>query len=77
MAEKVRNELDGFHFQAGSAWSLANLLRGLAQRPERIAMLQATMTVPPSLQDTAAATLRLYRRLAYAQQTVSPTEVAQ
>lgn len=63
MAEKVRDGLDGFHFQAGSAWSLASLLRGLAAKPERLHALQATLTAPPSVQDTAAATLKLYRRL--------------
>jgi glycosyltransferase involved in cell wall biosynthesis len=63
MAEKVRDGLDGFHFQAGSAWSLATLLRGLAARPQHLQALQATLATPPSLQDTSAAVLKLYRRL--------------
>jgi hypothetical protein len=63
MAEKVRDGLDGFHFRAGSAHALAALLRGLAERPERLAALGATLAVPPALRDTAAATLRLYRGL--------------
>jgi glycosyltransferase involved in cell wall biosynthesis len=63
MAEKVRDGLDGFHFEAGSAWSLATLLQALAAAPQRLAALQATLARPPSLADTAAATLRLYRRL--------------
>jgi glycosyltransferase involved in cell wall biosynthesis len=63
MAEKVRHGLDGFHFEAASAWALAALLRGLAEEPERLAALQSTLTVPPKLRDTAAANLRLYRRL--------------
>jgi glycosyltransferase involved in cell wall biosynthesis len=63
MAEKVRDGLDGFHFQSGSPWSLASLLRGLVARPERLAALQSSLAVPPSVQDTAAATLKLYRRL--------------
>jgi glycosyltransferase involved in cell wall biosynthesis len=76
MAEKVRDGQDGFHFQAGSAWSLANLLRDLAQRPARLAALQSTLAVPPTLRDTAAATLRLYRRLARTNQTAFQTEVS-
>lgn len=63
MAEKVRHGLDGFHFQAASAWSLAALLRGLAEDPARLAALHATLAVPPTLRDTTAANLRLYRRL--------------
>jgi glycosyltransferase involved in cell wall biosynthesis len=63
MAEKVRDGLDGFHFQAGSAWSLASLLRGLAARPQRLEALQATLATPPSLPDTSSAVLKLYRRL--------------
>ncbi|HEV7264997.1 MAG TPA: glycosyltransferase family 4 protein [Falsiroseomonas sp.] len=62
MAEKVRDGLDGFHFQSGSAFALASLLRGLAATPERLAALQATLATPPSVQDSAAAMLRLYRR---------------
>lgn len=64
MAEKVHHGHDGFHFQAGSAWSLAGLLRRLAEDPARLAALQSTLAVPPTLRDTAAANLRLYRRLA-------------
>jgi glycosyltransferase involved in cell wall biosynthesis len=63
MAEKVRDGLDGFHFQSGSHWSLASLLRGLVGQPARLAALQSSLAVPPSVQDTAAATLKLYRRL--------------
>jgi glycosyltransferase involved in cell wall biosynthesis len=63
MAEKVRDGLDGFHFQAGSAIALASLLRGLAADPQRLTALQATMATPPSVRETAAATLKLYRRL--------------
>jgi glycosyltransferase involved in cell wall biosynthesis len=72
MAEKVRDGLDGFHFQAGSAFALASLLRGLANKPERLASLQATLATPPSVQDSAAAMLRLYRRLLAARHPESP-----
>jgi glycosyltransferase involved in cell wall biosynthesis len=63
MAEKVRDGLDGFHFEARSPWALAALLRGLAAAPERLRGLQATLARPASLAETAAANLRLYRGL--------------
>ena len=63
MAEKVRDGLDGFHFRAGSAHSLAALLKRLAAQPERLAALQATMAVPLPLRETARTTRRLYSRL--------------
>jgi glycosyltransferase involved in cell wall biosynthesis len=63
MAEKVRDGVDGFHFQSGSAFALASLLRGLVQQPQRLGALQSTLATPPSVQDCAAAMLRLYRRL--------------
>jgi glycosyltransferase involved in cell wall biosynthesis len=63
MAEKVRDGVDGFHFQAGSAFSLASLLRGIARQPGRLDALRATLATPPGVADTAFATLKLYRRL--------------
>jgi glycosyltransferase involved in cell wall biosynthesis len=60
MAEKVRYGQDGFHFQAGSACSLANLLRGLATEPQRLLALQQTMAVPPTIAETGAAVRELY-----------------
>ncbi|WP_372619141.1 glycosyltransferase [Falsiroseomonas sp.] len=72
MAEKVRDGLDGFHFQSGSAFALASLLRSLAAKPERLAGLQATLATPPSVQDSAAAMLRLYRRLLAARRPEAP-----
>ena len=74
MAEKVRDGLDGFHFQAGSAHSLAFLLKGLAAKPKRLAALQDTIAHPPTVQDTAAATLKLYRRLLARTPTPSGTD---
>jgi glycosyltransferase involved in cell wall biosynthesis len=67
MAEKVRFGLDGFHFQAGSAYSLAMLLRGLAAEPQRLLALQQTMAVPPTINETGAAVLDLYRTTLSAQ----------
>lgn len=62
MAEKVRDGRDGFHFQAGSAWSLASLLRSLAEEPARLLALQESMAVPPTIAQTGAAVLDLYDR---------------
>lgn len=62
MAEKVRYGMDGFHFQAASAFSLANLLRSLAADPQRLLALQQTMAVPPSIDETGAAILDLYEQ---------------
>ncbi|MFC7539251.1 glycosyltransferase [Siccirubricoccus deserti] len=63
MAEKVRDGIDGFHFQAGSAWSLANLLRGLAADPQRLLAVQRSLAMPPTLSETAAAVQAVYAEL--------------
>jgi hypothetical protein len=63
MAEKVRDGLDGFHFRAGNARSLATLVKTLMKEPERLRRLEATLAIPPTVKDTAAATLSLYQRL--------------
>jgi glycosyltransferase involved in cell wall biosynthesis len=60
MAEKVRDGLDGFHFQTANAWSLATLLRRLAEDPAQLAALQSTLAVPPSLRETADLNLAVY-----------------
>ncbi|MGQ4275123.1 glycosyltransferase [Terrihabitans sp. B22-R8] len=61
MAEKVRDGLDGFHFQVGSGWSLANLLKDLAEHPERLANVQQTIAMPPSIAETTGEVYALYR----------------
>lgn len=76
MAEKVRYGLDGFHFQAGSAFSLANLLRSLAADPQRLLALQQTMAVPPTIDQTGAAILDLYDRALQAPQNEARETVA-
>jgi glycosyltransferase involved in cell wall biosynthesis len=63
MAEKVRDGLDGFHFRAGNARSLAALAKTLMKEPKRLRRLEATLAIPPTVKDTAAATLSLYQRL--------------
>jgi len=63
MAEKVRDGLDGFHFRARSGAALADLLRDLADDPDRLAALNDTITQPPTLAETVAATRSLYTQL--------------
>ncbi|TPG40275.1 glycosyltransferase [Roseomonas nepalensis] len=63
MSEKVRNGLDGFHFRAGNARSLATLLSQLATEPARLLNLASTLAQPRSLTETSAETLALYRSL--------------
>jgi glycosyltransferase involved in cell wall biosynthesis len=62
MAEKVRDGVDGFHFRAGSAHALADILKRIARNPTTLSALQATMAVPPTLQETTMETLRVYRK---------------
>ena len=64
MAEKVRDGLDGWHFQAGSAWSLAELLKRLAGRRDMVQAVMATMQRPPEAEAIVATHLELYRGLA-------------
>jgi len=63
MAEKVRDGLDGFHFRARSGAALADLLRELADDPDRLSALEETLAQPPSLAETGQATRDLYGRL--------------
>lgn len=63
MAEKVRDGQDGFHFRARSGAALADLLRDLADEPDRLAALNETIAEPPTLAETVATTTTLYRQL--------------
>jgi glycosyltransferase involved in cell wall biosynthesis len=63
MAEKVRDGLDGWQFSAGSAWSLANVLKRLAAKRELVQAMTATMRRPPDAEATVAAHVELYHRL--------------
>jgi glycosyltransferase involved in cell wall biosynthesis len=60
MAEKVRDGLDGVHFVAGSAHSLAQTVAALAADPARIDALRAGMATIPSPAETIAGHARLY-----------------
>lgn len=63
MAEKVRDGLDGYHFQAGNPVSLVALVRRLLDRPDDLARLSSTLRTPPSLTETVQATLNAYTKL--------------
>jgi len=60
MAEKVRDGIDGFQFQAGSGRALAALLKRIAADPALLTDLQTTMRRPSSVENTADALLQLY-----------------
>lgn len=63
MAEKVRDGLDGFHFQAGSAASLCEVLQAIAAEPDRLRRIAQTQRQPTSLAETVATLVRMYRDL--------------
>jgi glycosyltransferase involved in cell wall biosynthesis len=61
MAEKVRDGVDGFHFQVGSGSALAALLKRLAAEPARLAEVHRIMARAPGLEQTTDRLLGLYR----------------
>jgi glycosyltransferase involved in cell wall biosynthesis len=61
MAEKVRQGVDGWHFPAGNAMALANLLRNLAKDPERLNRLASAMTGIPATRSSVDDFLRVYQ----------------
>jgi glycosyltransferase involved in cell wall biosynthesis len=63
MAEKVRNGVDGFHFETGDSQSLADLLGRIASAPERLSSVTRTARRPPAAESTVASHLDLYARL--------------
>ncbi len=63
MAEKVRDGVDGFHFRARSAASLAELLRGLAEEPVRVTEAQIEIVPVSSIGETTQIMLTVYQRL--------------
>ena len=63
MAEKVRDGQDGFHFPAGNAAALADLLAGLAAERSRLGAVAKTLAAPATPAQTLDAHLDLYRRL--------------
>jgi glycosyltransferase involved in cell wall biosynthesis len=63
MAEKVRPGLDGLHFAAGQPRSLARLLQSIANRPEMLDEIAATIRPPWTAEDALRAHLDLYHSL--------------
>jgi glycosyltransferase involved in cell wall biosynthesis len=63
MAEKVRDGLDGLHFEAGRPKHLAAVLAGLAGQPEMLDRLSATVARPPDEQAALDAHLAAYARV--------------
>lgn len=63
MAEKVRPDIDGFHFPVGSGAALAATLRRLAATPESLAAIARSMRQPEAPATTVDRHLALYDRL--------------
>jgi hypothetical protein len=63
MAEKVRDGLDGFHFQAGSAASLCDVLQSIAVNPDKLSRIAQTQRRPLSLEDAVTRLVQIYRDL--------------
>lgn len=63
MKEKVQPGRDGFHFRAGSAAALAELLTRLAADRSLLDSMRSTVTVPPTVRETAERTLACYGAL--------------
>ncbi|TGN68024.1 glycosyltransferase [Paracoccus liaowanqingii] len=60
MAEKVRNGIDGFHFRAGSAHELANLIEELTVNPERLYNAKLGIVSPPTIRETVIRVREIY-----------------
>ena len=63
MAEAVRDGVDGLHFRAGDARSLADTMRRAATTPGLWEQLAANIAAPRTVSDSAAEHLALYRDL--------------
>jgi glycosyltransferase involved in cell wall biosynthesis len=63
MAEKVRDGVDGLHFEAGRPRHLAHVLAGLAARPEILDRIAGTVGRPPDASAALDAHLAAYARV--------------
>jgi glycosyltransferase involved in cell wall biosynthesis len=63
MAEKVRDGVDGYHFHAGNALSLASLLKRIADNREMLSNITRTIRKIYTMDEIIDANLALYRRL--------------
>jgi glycosyltransferase involved in cell wall biosynthesis len=66
MAEKVKNGLDGFHFQVGNPFELAGLMLHLAADPSIWDRLQSTISQPLTIAASVNRLLALYRDRSFA-----------
>jgi glycosyltransferase involved in cell wall biosynthesis len=75
MAEKVRNGIDGFHFSAGNAMSLAGLLQRLVENRAELTEVASRMTGRSASEAGPEDFIQLYRRvIAEAGSSVDRTE---
>jgi glycosyltransferase involved in cell wall biosynthesis len=63
MAEKVIHGVNGLHFEVGRAISLAQVLTGLVQNPDRLESLTKNITQPPTSDVALDRHLQLYGSL--------------
>ena len=63
MAEKVRDRVDGLHFRAGTAESLADCLERALREPDLWDRLRGRIRRPPSAVECAASHVALYHHL--------------
>jgi glycosyltransferase involved in cell wall biosynthesis len=61
MAEKIRDGMDGLHFEAGQPRHLAQILAGLSANPSVLAKLKETLSRPLHGADSLQAHLAIYR----------------
>jgi glycosyltransferase involved in cell wall biosynthesis len=66
MAEKVRPGQAGFHFPVGNPFELANLVVRIAGEPAPWDRLQRSLRQPPTVAQSVAQHLELYREAAFA-----------
>lgn len=63
MAEKVRDGADGYHFQAGNAGSLREVISRVSSDEKSFDQLLQRMRTPPDIRETARRQLELYREI--------------
>ena len=63
MAEKIRDGIDGFHFPAGSAYALADLIRRLVADPTLLTTLRQSLAQPPDAEYIVNEHLNLYQSI--------------
>lgn len=75
MAELVRDEVDGLHFQPGDANDLARQIQRLRNEPGLLERLRAGVRPPPSIDDEMAELMEAYRLVLEQRRATRPVEV--